>query len=421
MEIGVRGMSVTEVRGFGRQKGHTELYRGSEYKVDFLPKTKLEIVVADDKVEQVIEVIQKVARTGQVGDGKIFIIPVEDAVRIRTGESGDGALCERAAACAPRRCKAPLVFHTRLKSHDRPRHRDIVRRHVACVLLARPRGARRADGEPAHPRAVRRRGPRGGLAHPHEEPASRVQRAPREDRALRARDRRHRREQRPGAHRVAPRRGELRQGARVRARRARSSGSITSRRTSSRTSSAARSSAPPPWCSSSRAGTRCLYKMDAVGRYELVGNTRDDAAGEAFDKIAKLLGLGFPGGPVIEKTAKTGNPAAIDFPRAMMNQGQLRFQFLRAQDGGSPPRRGPLRAHTADDRRRRRLGAGGDRRRARSEDDRLRVELPCRGTCTSPAESRRTAGSAKSSPPSASAPASPTTPRFSSTARITAR
>jgi nitrogen regulatory protein P-II 1 len=92
MEIGVRGMSVTEVRGFGRQKGHTELYRGSEYKVDFLPKTKLEIVVPDDKVEPVIEVIQKVARTGQVGDGKIFIIPVEDAVRIRTGESGEGAL-----------------------------------------------------------------------------------------------------------------------------------------------------------------------------------------------------------------------------------------------------------------------------------------------------------------------------------------
>jgi nitrogen regulatory protein P-II 1 len=92
MEIGVRGMSVTEVRGFGRQKGHTELYRGSEYKVDFLPKTKLEIVVSDDKSEQVIEVIQRVARTGQVGDGKIFVIAVEDAVRIRTGESGEGAL-----------------------------------------------------------------------------------------------------------------------------------------------------------------------------------------------------------------------------------------------------------------------------------------------------------------------------------------
>ena len=92
MEIGVRGMSVSEVRGFGRQKGHTELYRGSEYQVDFLPKSKLEIVVADDVVEQVIEVIQKVARTGEVGDGKIFVLPVEDALRIRTGESGEGAL-----------------------------------------------------------------------------------------------------------------------------------------------------------------------------------------------------------------------------------------------------------------------------------------------------------------------------------------
>ena len=92
MELGVRGMSVSEIRGFGRQKGHTELYRGSEYKVDFLPKTKLEIVVTDEMVEEAIEVIQKVARTGQVGDGKIFVLPVEDAVRIRTGESGDGAL-----------------------------------------------------------------------------------------------------------------------------------------------------------------------------------------------------------------------------------------------------------------------------------------------------------------------------------------
>jgi nitrogen regulatory protein P-II 1 len=92
MELGVRGMSVSEIRGFGRQKGHTELYRGSEYKVDFLPKTKLEIVIKDEMVEQVIEVIQKVARTGQVGDGKIFVLPVEDAIRIRTGESGDGAL-----------------------------------------------------------------------------------------------------------------------------------------------------------------------------------------------------------------------------------------------------------------------------------------------------------------------------------------
>lgn len=92
MEIGVRGMSVSEIRGFGRQKGHTELYRGSEYQVDFLPKSKLEIVVADKMVERVIEVIQKVAHTGQVGDGKIFVLPIEDVIRIRTGESGEGAL-----------------------------------------------------------------------------------------------------------------------------------------------------------------------------------------------------------------------------------------------------------------------------------------------------------------------------------------
>ena len=92
MEIGVRGMSVTEVRGFGRQKGHTELYRGSEYQVDFLPKSKLEIVVADRMVEQIVDVIQKIARTGKVGDGKIFILPVEDAIRIRTGESDEDAV-----------------------------------------------------------------------------------------------------------------------------------------------------------------------------------------------------------------------------------------------------------------------------------------------------------------------------------------
>ncbi len=92
MEIGVKGLSVLEVRGFGRQKGHTELYRGSEYKVDFLPKSKLEIVVRDEIVEEVIEVITKVARTGQVGDGKIFVSPVDDAVRIRTSESGDSVL-----------------------------------------------------------------------------------------------------------------------------------------------------------------------------------------------------------------------------------------------------------------------------------------------------------------------------------------
>jgi nitrogen regulatory protein P-II 1 len=92
MEMGLKGMSVSEVKGFGRQKGHTELYRGSEYRVDFLPKSKIEIFVPDDQVESVVDAIARVAATGQVGDGKIFILPVEDAIRIRTRESGDSAL-----------------------------------------------------------------------------------------------------------------------------------------------------------------------------------------------------------------------------------------------------------------------------------------------------------------------------------------
>ncbi len=91
-EIGVQGITVTEVKGFGRQKGHTELYRGAEYVVDFLPKVKLEIVVTDDLAEQVIEAISKAANTGKIGDGKIFVYGVEQAIRIRTGESGDDAL-----------------------------------------------------------------------------------------------------------------------------------------------------------------------------------------------------------------------------------------------------------------------------------------------------------------------------------------
>ena len=91
-EIGVKGMTLTEVKGYGRQKGHTELYRGSEYQIDFLPKLKLEIVVADKMVEQVVDVILKAAKTGQVGDGKIFISSIEDVVRVRTGESGEDAL-----------------------------------------------------------------------------------------------------------------------------------------------------------------------------------------------------------------------------------------------------------------------------------------------------------------------------------------
>jgi len=91
-EIGVSGMTVTEVKGFGRQRGHTELYRGAEYVVDFLPKSKVEIAVADDMVEQAVEAITNAARTGKVGDGKIFVTSVEQVLRIRTGESGDNAL-----------------------------------------------------------------------------------------------------------------------------------------------------------------------------------------------------------------------------------------------------------------------------------------------------------------------------------------
>ena len=91
-EIGIRGMTISEVKGFGRQKGHTEVYRGAEYQIDTLPKIKLEIVVADAMVEPAIDVIVKFARTGQVGDGKIFVLPVDEVVRIRTEESGEGAL-----------------------------------------------------------------------------------------------------------------------------------------------------------------------------------------------------------------------------------------------------------------------------------------------------------------------------------------
>lgn len=91
-DIGVTGMTVTEVKGFGRQKGHTELYRGAEYVVDFLPKIKLELVLADDQVEGAIEAIIKAAHTGKIGDGKIFITPVEQVIRIRTGESNEAAI-----------------------------------------------------------------------------------------------------------------------------------------------------------------------------------------------------------------------------------------------------------------------------------------------------------------------------------------
>ena len=92
VEEGIRGLTISEVRGYGRQKGHTETYRGSEYRIEFVPKIKIEVVIEDSKVEEIVDAILKTAKTGQVGDGKIFIYNVEDVVRIRTGESGKDAL-----------------------------------------------------------------------------------------------------------------------------------------------------------------------------------------------------------------------------------------------------------------------------------------------------------------------------------------
>ncbi len=91
-DIGVTGLTVSEVKGFGRQKGHTELYRGAEYVVDFLPKLKLEIVIADEQLDNCVQTIIKVANTGKIGDGKIFVLPVEQVIRIRTGEQGEDAI-----------------------------------------------------------------------------------------------------------------------------------------------------------------------------------------------------------------------------------------------------------------------------------------------------------------------------------------
>jgi nitrogen regulatory protein P-II 1 len=90
--VGVQGLTVSEVKGFGRQKGHTELYRGAEYVVDFLPKVKLEVIVRDEQVAEVIDAIEKAARTGRIGDGKIFVVPIEEVIRIRTGERGGNAV-----------------------------------------------------------------------------------------------------------------------------------------------------------------------------------------------------------------------------------------------------------------------------------------------------------------------------------------
>ena len=90
--IGVQGLTVSEIKGFGRQKGHTELYRGAEYVVDFLPKVKLEIIAADEKVADIVAAIEKSAKTGRIGDGKIFVLPIEEVIRIRTGERGTDAI-----------------------------------------------------------------------------------------------------------------------------------------------------------------------------------------------------------------------------------------------------------------------------------------------------------------------------------------
>ena len=92
VEEGIRGLTISEVRGYGREKGHTETYRGSEYRIEFVPKIKIEVIIEDAKVEKIVDAILKTAKTGQVGDGKIFIYNVEDVVRIRTGESGKDAL-----------------------------------------------------------------------------------------------------------------------------------------------------------------------------------------------------------------------------------------------------------------------------------------------------------------------------------------
>ena len=93
-EIGVEGMTVSEVKGFGRQKGHTEIYRGSEYTVDFLPKVKFEVVIADDRVQKAVETIVQAAKTGKIGDGKVFVISIDEVIRIRTDERGEAAIYE---------------------------------------------------------------------------------------------------------------------------------------------------------------------------------------------------------------------------------------------------------------------------------------------------------------------------------------
>ena len=118
--VGVTGLTVTEVKGFGRQKGHTELYRGAEYVVDFLPKLKIDVVVADDNVDAVIDAIVKAARTGRIGDGKIFVKPVEQVIRIRTGEIDEAAVCVRAGETAVRHDDRAAATKVRVRAGSAP-------------------------------------------------------------------------------------------------------------------------------------------------------------------------------------------------------------------------------------------------------------------------------------------------------------
>src|SRR5204862_334853 len=139
--IGIQGLTVTEVKGFGRQKGHTELYRGAEYVVDFLPKVKVELIIADGRVEHAIEAIVKAARTGKIGDGKIFVTAVEQVVRIRTGESGEAAFRGaegrggtghpggRAAAARDPRCTEALTLPLRPGASARGREFPLLDAH----------------------------------------------------------------------------------------------------------------------------------------------------------------------------------------------------------------------------------------------------------------------------------------------------
>ena len=134
--IGVQGLTVSEVKGFGRQKGHTELYRGAEYVVDFLPKVKLEIIVSDELTAQVVETIERAARTGRIGDGKIFVMPMEEVVRIRTGERGSAALsaAPRWAGGGARGVPPPALRRSYMRSD-----------HEAAALAGQFRGWRQVN------------------------------------------------------------------------------------------------------------------------------------------------------------------------------------------------------------------------------------------------------------------------------------